>query len=435
MAYGDSPQPPPPHGQFERGRELGREQGSNRSAPAKPVAQPGHAGAAPQGSSKAVRWLAVLLLAVAGALVFTVIKTRNSSKQSVTPQAAGSGEGAAGAVSPGTSQSKPVVARGKLADDEASTIELFKNSGGSVVHVTSVRRDSLSAKPFEIPLGTGSGFIWDASGHVVTNHHVIESGNGARVTLNDSTTWPATIVGRAPDKDLAVLRIEAPTDKLIPLSIGSSTDLLVGQKVFAIGNPFGFDQTLTTGIISGLGREIKSRSGRPIQDVIQTDAAINPGNSGGPLLDSSGRLIGVNTAIFSPSGAYAGIGFAVPADTVNRIVPQLITKGQIDRPGLGISISTDQVARKLRKTGVLILEVSKGSAAERAGLVATQSDPSGQWILGDIIVGLGNAKVETRTDLFRALDRYKVGDEVAVLVERGGKTRTVKVVLQKLPRR
>src|SRR4029077_3240436 len=184
----------------------------------------------------------------------------------------------------------------------------------------------------EIPQGTGSGLVWDQDGHIVTNFHVVASGDRAMVTLNDNTTYPATCVGVAPEKATAALHIDAPPQKLLPLPVGQSAPLKVGQKVLAIGNPFGLDQTLTTGVISGLGREIKSVSGRPISDVIQTDASINPGNSGGPLLDSSGRLIGINTAIYSPAGSSAGIGFAVPVDTINSIVPELLKHGKITRP-------------------------------------------------------------------------------------------------------
>ncbi len=380
------------------------------------------------GPSRAARWLAVLLLVVAAALVFVVIRSRDHKANPSVAQNPGSAE---------LAPARPVVARGSLAEDEAATIELFRQSSASVVHVTSinVRRGQLSLKPFEIPQGTGSGFIWDSKGHIVTNHHVIENGNKARVTLSNNTIWEAAIVGRAPDKDLAVLKINAPKDKLVALSVGSSQDLLVGQKVFAIGNPFGLDQTLTTGVISGLGREIKSRSGRPIEDVIQTDAAINPGNSGGPLLDSAGRLIGVNTAIYSPSGAYAGIGFAVPADTINRIVPQLIISGEVQRPGLGVSIATDQVARQLSLKGVLIIGVEPNSAAQTAGLVGTKSDSGGRWILGDVIVELDGASINEAADLYRALDKKKVGDTVSLEVERSGKRRKTPLTLQKLKRR
>jgi S1-C subfamily serine protease len=227
-------------------------------------------------------------------------------------------------------QPRAVAARGDLAEDEKGTISLFKTISPSVAYITTtaVRRELFSLRPLEVPQGAGSGFVWDENGYIVTNFHVIADAQGARVTLADRSTWPAQLVGVEPDKDVAVLKIDAPKHLLPPIPIGTSNDLQVGQKVFAIGNPFGFDQTLTTGVISGLGREIESMTRRPIQGVIQTDAAINPGNSGGPLLDSAGRLIGVNTAIYSPSGVYAGIGFAIPVDTVNEVVPQLIQQGR-----------------------------------------------------------------------------------------------------------
>ena len=234
---------------------------------------------------------------------------------------------------PPAAETRTVAARGDLAADEEATIALFRRASPAVAYITSValRRDLFTLNVFEIPQGSGSGFVWDASGHVVTNYHVVASAGATRVTLADRSSWDAELVGAAPEKDLAVLRIDAPHDRLQPLAIGSSADLLVGQKVFAIGNPFGLDRTLTTGVISALGREIVSPARLTIRDVIQTDAAINPGNSGGPLLDSAGRLIGVNTAIYSPSGAFAGIGFAIPADTVGWVVPELIAHGRIER--------------------------------------------------------------------------------------------------------
>jgi S1-C subfamily serine protease len=221
-----------------------------------------------------------------------------------------------------------------LTDDERETIALFEQASPSVVYITSlsVRRDLFTLNVLEIPQGTGSGFVWDDAGHIVTNFHVIQNADRAQVTLADRSTWVAELVGVAPAKDLAVLRIDAPAAKLRPLPVGSSEDLRVGQTVLAIGDPFGLDQTLTTGVISALGREIESVAQIPIRDVIQTDAAINPGNSGGPLLDSSGRLIGVNAAIYSPSGAYAGIGFSIPVDTVKWVVPELIEHGELRRP-------------------------------------------------------------------------------------------------------
>jgi S1-C subfamily serine protease len=282
----------------------------------------------------------------------------------------------------------------------------------------------------EIPQGTGSGFVWDQDGHIVTNFHVVQLGNTASVTLNDNTTYPATIVGTAPDKDIAVLHIDAPPQKLLPLPLGQSSTLKVGQKVLAIGNPFGLDQTLTTGVVSGLGREIQSVTKHSIFDVIQTDASINPGNSGGPLLDSAGRLIGINTAIYSPSGANAGIGFAVPVDTVNSIVPQLLKYGKIKRPGLGIAPIPEQFAMQNNIDGVAIWHV--GGAAERAGLVGITQDVDG-IVLGDVIVKIDTTEVKRSSDLFRAIDAHKVGDEVDLILEFQGQRRTVKVTLQPIP--
>jgi len=224
---------------------------------------------------------------------------------------------------------RAVTPRGPLLAEEQSQIEVFRKTSPSVVHITTLetQRDFFSLNVQQVPRGTGTGFVWDERGHIVTNFHVIQNGNGARVTLADQSAYNAELVGAFPDRDLAVLRIQAPREKLPPIPVGTSRDLLVGQRVYAIGNPFGLDQTLTTGIVSALNREIESVNQRTIRGVIQTDAAINPGNSGGPLLDSAGRLIGVNTAIYSPSGASAGIGFAIPVDEVNRIVPRLIRDG------------------------------------------------------------------------------------------------------------
>ena len=371
--------------------------------------------APPLRESHLTKVLAILLLLVAGALVFTVIQQRRGTQHyaSVEP--------------------RPIAQRpdDKLGADEQTTIDVFSKFSRSVVHVTSLatRRDRLTMDVTEIPQGVGSGFVWDQDGHIVTNFHVVGEGDRASVTLNDGTTYPATIVGAYPDKDIAVLHIDAPPQKLLPLPVGQSSNLKVGQKVLAIGNPFGLDQTLTTGVISGLGREIKSVTQRPITDVIQTDASINPGNSGGPLLDSSGRLIGINTAIYSPSGANAGIGFAVPVDTVNSIVPQLLKSGKITRPGLGINILADQIAAQNRIDGVAIMQVAPGGASDTAGLIGAKSTPSGVEI-NDVIVGIEGAEIHRANDLYKALDNHKVGDLVEVSVENHGKKRTAKVTLQ-----
>ncbi|MGB6364387.1 MAG: trypsin-like peptidase domain-containing protein, partial [Thermoanaerobaculia bacterium] len=310
-------------------------------------------------------------------------------------------------------------------------IELFRRVSPSVTYITSIslRQDWFSLDVQQIPRGTGSGFVWNDSGHVVTNYHVIEGASAARVTLYDRSTWDAEIVGVAPQKDLAVLRIQAPTSRLFPIAIGSSRNLLVGQKVFAIGNPFGLDQSLTSGVISALGREIESVAQIAIRNVIQTDAAINPGNSGGPLLDSAGRLIGVNTAIYSPSGAYAGIGFAIPADTVSWVAPELITKGRIERPTLGVEMLTAQVIPNLEVEGALIVRVVPDSGADRAGLRGTLTDTVGRVRLGDVIVEVDGHPVRSSDDLVLALERRQPGEMVDVTVLRDGRRRQVAVEL------
>jgi S1-C subfamily serine protease len=310
---------------------------------------------------------------------------------------------------------KAVTARGDLADDEKNTIDLFEATSSSVVYITNIelRRSLFSLNIYEIPQGTGSGFIWDGDGRIVTNYHVIEGASRVEVTLADHSTWKGMVIGAAPDKDLAVLQISAPSDKLKPIIIGKSENLRVGQKVFAIGNPFGLDQTMTTGIVSALGREIKSVTGRTIQGVIQTDAAINPGNSGGPLLDSAGRLIGVNTAIFSPTGASAGIGFAVPVDIVNRVIPEIIRYGKVIRPGLGVTIANDRIAERLDIEGVLLINIQPGSAAEKAGLRGTHRIRD-DIVLGDIIVAINGEPVSSYDDLRNEFDKCRVGDEVTL---------------------
>jgi S1-C subfamily serine protease len=327
---------------------------------------------------------------------------------------------------------RSVTSRGELWSDEKSTIALFRQASPAVVNITAigVERDLFTLNLYQIPQGTGSGFVWDRNGNVITNFHVIQNADAAQVTLADQSNWKARVVGVAPDKDLAVLRIDAPSNRLQPIPIGTSKDLQVGQSVFAIGNPFGLDQTLTTGVISALNREIESITRRPIQGVIQSDAAINPGNSGGPLLDSAGRLIGVNTAIYSPSGASAGIGFAIPVDIVNRIVPELIRSGKIVRPGLGVQIADEQIAQRLGVNGVLVVDVAKGSAASKAGIQPTRRDAEGRLRLGDIITMIDGKKIANPNDLFLLLEKYKVGDVVVISMLRDGKTTQAKVALE-----
>jgi len=327
--------------------------------------------------------------------------------------------------------------RGDLAAAEQTVINLFERLSPSVAYITSiaVKKDWYSLNIYEIPRGAGSGFVWDRQGHIVTNFHVLEGASSAKVTLSDQSTWEARVVGIAPEKDLAVLRVEAPRELLQPIPLGTSRDLKVGQSVLAIGNPFGLDRTLTTGVISALGREIESVTRTPIRDVIQTDAAINPGNSGGPLLDSAGRLIGVNTAIYSPSGAYAGIGFAIPADTVSWVVPELIAKGHIERPTLGVDIVTAQAVARVETEGALVIRVGRGSGAARAGIRGTERDRYGRVRLGDIIVAVGGQPIRTTDDLWLALDRRRAGEEVEVEVVRQAEHLTLSVVLGPSARR
>ena len=321
-----------------------------------------------------------------------------------------------------------------LLPDERNTVEVFEEVASSVVFITSTarQRDWFSMRATEVPQGSGSGFVWDTNGSIVTNYHVVANANSLSVTFSDGTNYKAEVVGTEPSKDIAVLRIKAPGSKLKAVNIGSSDRLIVGQKVLAIGNPFGLDQTLTVGIVSALGRQIQSPSQRTISDVIQTDAAINPGNSGGPLLDSQGRVIGVNTAIISPSGAYAGIGFAVPINTVKGIVPQLIKHGKVIRPGLGVSIVSDSVAQRLEIEGVIIGEVQEGSEAARAGLRGIRRNDNGELELGDIIVAVGGEEVDNIDELSSALERHKIGDTVTVEFLRDGKKQSTKVRLQEI---
>ena len=329
-----------------------------------------------------------------------------------------------------------VAARGALAADEQTTIELFESTAPSVVFITNLarRRDFFGLNVLEVPQGTGSGVVWDARGFVVTNFHVIQGAQAAQVTLADHSSWSARLVGTEPDQDLAVLQIDAPAKRLRPILVGSSGDLKVGQKVFAIGNPFGLDQSLTTGVISALGRQIRSVTGRPIRDMIQTDAAINPGNSGGPLLDSAGRLIGINTAIYSPSGStmgtYIGIGFAAPVDLVNRIVPQLISEGRVIHAGIGVVPAQDQIAERLDLTGALVLEVREGSAAMRAGIRPTMRDEEGRLVLGDLIVAVDGQPVRSAEDLRSLLEAKPVGSRVRVTLDRDGQRTDVLVEVE-----
>jgi S1-C subfamily serine protease len=330
---------------------------------------------------------------------------------------------------------RAVMARGDLAADERNTIELFERSRDSVVFITTRRQvqDFWTRNVFSVPRGTGSGFIWDEAGHVVTNFHVIQGASEASVKLADGRDYRAALVGVSPAHDIAVLRIGVGFKRPPPVPIGTSGDLKVGQKVFAIGNPFGLDWTLTSGIVSALDRSLSGEGGASVDHLIQTDAAINPGNSGGPLLDSAGRLIGINTAIYSPSGASAGIGFAVPVDTVNRVVPQLISQGRYIRPALGVELDeglNQRLSRLMQVEGVVVLRVLPGSAAAAAGLQGASISREGGVIAGDVIVAVDGKPVDSVAKLTARLDDFQVGDTVRLTLLRGGARIEVPVSLQ-----
>jgi S1-C subfamily serine protease len=331
---------------------------------------------------------------------------------------------------------RPVVPRGDLTAEEKSNISIFETSKGSVVFISTLERvlDVWTRNVMTVPRGTGSGFIWDDDGHVVTNLHVITGAAEANVRLSDGRDYPATLVGASEAHDIAVLRIRIPSKKPAPIPLGTSKDLRVGQKVFAIGNPFGLDWSLTTGIVSALDRSLTGDDGAVIQHLVQTDAAINPGNSGGPLLDSAGRLIGMNTAIYSPSGASAGVGFAVPVDTVNRVVPQIIETGHYAPPGLGIEtdeLLSQAIARQLGVIGAAVLRVPPKSSGGRAGLRGARTGPRNSIIPGDVITAVNGKKIDGVARLLALLDDYKVGETVKLTVWRSGKEIQLPAQLQK----
>ena len=308
--------------------------------------------------------------------------------------------------------------------EEQANVNVFRQSSPSVVNISTakavaVQRGDVTLNVGRLPSGTGSGFLWDDAGHVVTNYHVVEGSDFVKVKLTDGTEWDAEKLGEAPEFDLAVLKINAPASRIRPLAVGRSDNLEVGQKVYAIGNPFGLDQTLTTGIVSGLGREIDARSGGVIRGVIQTDAAINPGNSGGPLLDSQGRLIGVNTAILSRSGSSAGIGFSVPVNTVRSTVPLLINGQMVDRGYLGLALAPMPISRQVSDEGVLILGIAEDSPAANADLRSTTRNDSGEVVLGDVLISLNGKRISDSEALLAMLQEYHAGDGVTVGIKRG----------------
>jgi S1-C subfamily serine protease len=365
--------------------------------------------------SRVSTWLIVLLVGLVGVLVYRQLVNRSPLfNPYATPRA--------------------ITPRGDLSSDEKTTIELFHEVASSVVHITAValQQNVVTMDVLAIPAGSGSGFIWDQQGHIVTNLHVIRDSSGATVTLADNSNWNARLVGFDAANDLAVLKIDAPPNVLKPLAIGTSHDLQVGQRVFAIGSPFEFDHTLTTGIISGLNRSIETPSGR-LSGAVQTDAAINPGNSGGPLLDSAARLIGVNTAIATQSGGSHGIGFAVPVDVVNASVPDLIRDGRITRPWLGIFFREKAGTILASLPGVVVEQVVPGSPAHRAGIIPMQRLPNGSVAVGDLIIAVDQQRIDTGRDLLDALSRYSAGDTIVLKVIRGEQTIEIPVLLELMP--
>ena len=322
----------------------------------------------------------------------------------------------------------PPLSAGAVLEDERNTIAVFRDSAKSTVFVTEkqVVVDYFRGQALEVPAGSGTGFVWDRDGHVVTNFHVVKNARSLTVTLDDNRILVARIVGVEPRKDIAVLRVDAPADALVPIRLPEKGERLeVGQKAIAIGNPFGLDHTLTTGVVSAVGREVQGIGGVSIRDMIQTDAAVNPGNSGGPLLDSSGRLIGMNTMIYSRSGASAGIGFAVPVSTIMRVVPQIIRTGRAEQVGLGIQIDPEQrLERRARIEGVVVLSVKAGTPAAKAGIEGVEQTAAGIR-LGDVIVAVDGERIRNYDDLYNTLDKYHSGDKVELTINRGGRLRKV----------
>ena len=356
-------------------------------------------------------------------------ETMSGSPASSTPQAQVSGTGAEKGQAEPQSQ---LSGNARLTEEERNTIEVVRKSRNSVVYVTNMQyvRDFFYQSDQPVPRGSGSGYVWDDLGHIVTNFHVIDEGDKFMVSLPNQRQVEARLVGRDQKKDIAVLELRERVAGLAPVVVGTSRDLQVGQKVIAIGNPFGFDHTVTTGIVSALGRSMLGAGDVTIRDMIQTDASINPGNSGGPLLNSSGELIGMNTMIASPSGASSGVGFAIPVDTIRKVVPQLIQFGKVTRPDIGgVQFVRDEVAQRAGIAGAVVLEVSKGTSAYDQGLRGLYRDNFGRLLIRDVVTGIDVAKIKSYDDLFAALDGYKIGDTVTLTVEREGKARQVKIQL------
>jgi S1-C subfamily serine protease len=354
----------------------------------------------------------------------TADKTAGPADRPTTSQAAAPQT----AATPPAGQAAPLS---RLTEDERNTIDIVRKTKNSVVFITNLQylRDFFFTTDELVPQGSGSGFVWDDRGHLVTNFHVIAEGVKYMVSLPDQRQVEATLVGRDARKDIAVLKLSENVTGLAPVTIGTSRDLQVGQKVVAIGNPFGFDHTVTKGIVSALGRTMPGAGGVSIRDMIQTDASINPGNSGGPLLDSAGELIGMNTMIYGSSTS-TGVGFAVPVDTIRKIVPQIIQYGKVIRPDLGgVTFVRDEIARRSKVEGAVVMEVDRGSEAYDQGLRGLYRDRFGRLLIRDVITAIDEMKIASYDDLFTALDGYKIGDTVTLTVEREGETRRARIKL------
>jgi S1-C subfamily serine protease len=363
-----------------------------------------------------------LTLALLAMVVFLVLQFRESRRARLAAERPAA---AASCCADSAGRGTPALPTAPAATEATAVYKRVSPSVVAVANHALVRRGFFGFQLYEIPRGAGSGFVWDKKGHIVSNYHVVHQASTLTVTFPDGTRYDARIAGVAPDYDLAVLKIDAPPDKLIPVEVAPSRDLEVGEPVYAIGNPFGLDTTLSSGIVSALGRTITSMTDRKIYDVIQTDTAINPGNSGGPLLAANGRLIGVNTAILSPSGAYAGIGFAVPSDTVSRVVPQLIEKGRVTRAGLGVQLLPDHVTERAGLAGVAVYAVSDRTPAARAGLEGLGVNRRGDLVFGDVITAVDGTPVSTIEEMQAILDPLRPGDRVTLTVVRAGQTREV----------
>jgi len=367
------------------------------------------------------KWMTATILTVTLATVIAALSQNIAKRSSSLPVA----------LSPDGSTIDQAI-RPNLTSDESNNIAVFSAASPSVVFVTNtqLRRQRFSLNVMERPAGSGTGFVWDESGLIVTNFHVVYRANKIKITLQSGKTYLAEIVGASPEKDIALLRINAPDEKLKAIPLGDSSTLSVGRKVLAIGNPFALDTTLTVGVVSALGREIKSMSNRTIKNVIQTDAAINPGNSGGPLLDSMGKLVGVNTAIYSPSGASAGIGFAIPVNTIKAIIPQLLEYGRLYRPVLGIETLTDYWAKRLRVKGVAILSVKEGFPAQTAGMIGVREDRRGNIHLGDVIIAINDEPVINEDTLLSLLEQLDADEVVKVTTLRNEEIFNYKLTLK-----